>query len=171
MIEHNLFHQEHRVLQTFYRYLALMLWVCVVLGVGFFLGRLTQLSISTWYVHLTLSPLTPPNAVFGMVWSVLYFMIACAGWLLWQAELGEALKRIRVLYLIQLALNWSWTPLFFYWHRVGWSLLCIVLLCIVLVDLIVQAWSDHKGAAFLLMPYMVWVMFATYLTGYIFWYN
>ena len=68
------------------RYLRLMLWVIILVTAGSGIGYLTQGNIDQWYSDLIKSSLTPPNYMFGIVWSVLYVLIATAGWLIWEKK-------------------------------------------------------------------------------------
>ena len=68
------------------RYIRLIIWILTLILVGSVIGSLTKSSIDTWYQTLTRSPLTPPDYVFGIAWSILYAMIAVSGWLIWGAK-------------------------------------------------------------------------------------
>lgn len=114
------------------------------------------------YSSLDLPPYAPPSWLFGPVWTGLYVMIGVAGWLLWRAEgWGRALT----LWTGQLILNLGWTPLFFAAGRYGWALVEIVVLALVLVATIAASWRVSRIAAWLLIPYLVWVSFATALNA------
>lgn len=115
-----------------------------------------------WYASLEKPPLTPPGWTFGVVWTVLYAMIALAGWLLWvHARRSLAMR----LWLVQLVLNAAWTWLFFGLQRPGVALVEIVVLWCVIAATIVAAWHKQRAAAWLFVPYAAWVAFATYLNA------
>ena len=77
-------------------------------AIGFF----SRESVDGWYQTLTRSALTPPDFVFGPVWTILYAMLAAAGFLLWKRDKGQ-LGDVKSIYMLQMLLNWSWMPLFF----------------------------------------------------------
>ena len=114
-----------------------------------------------WYESLARPAAAPPNWVFGPVWTVLYAMIAIAGWRLWLADRRSIAMR---LWFVQLALNAAWSYLFFGLHRPGLALVDITLLLLTIATLIVVAWrAGFRTAAALLGPYWLWVSFAAYL--------
>lgn len=151
-------HTKHK--QT----LSLSAWIIVLLGVSGMMGWLTNTNTDNWYPQLTRSSLTPPGPVFGIVWPILYVMIAISGWYLWKTKANSGIK---TLFITQLLLNWAWTPLFFHFHWVSLSVLCIVLLTAAVISLILLCARDKCLASALLAPYGLWLCFATYLNTYI----
>ena len=141
----------------------LLLWICGVVGIGACLGLITQSGMGLWYDSLQKSALTPPPVVFAVVWPILYMMIGVTGWLLWAGRI-HALKK---LFIAQLLLNWSWTPLFFYGHAVTAALLCLVLLSVVCLIFLWRSWHIARPACLWMIPYVLWVLFATYLNAII----
>ena len=91
------------------RYLALAAFLVVVLGGGSLIGLMVR--PDTWYATLDKPPFNPPNWVFAPVWTALYVMIAIAGWRVWLRDGFHA--RTMILWLMQMALNFAWTPMFF----------------------------------------------------------
>ncbi len=119
-----------------------------------------------WYEALRRPPLTPPNWIFGPVWSVLYLLIAIAAWLVWRAG---ADRIALALWSGQLVLNALWSWLFFGLQQPGLALIEILGL-LVLLAATVRAFSrESRLAGALLVPYAVWVAFASYLNAG-FWY-
>lgn len=118
----------------------------------------SQFRPGAWYAELTKPSWTPPNWVFGPVWSVLYVMIAIAGWLAWRAE---GVSTSVWIWLVALVANGSWTFLFFGQHQIGLALVCISILFVAIVGFIVAAWRSARVAAWLFVPYLVWVGYAT----------
>lgn len=111
-----------------------------------------------WYASLARPWYAPPNWVFGPVWTALYLMIAVAGWLAWR-EVG--LKSRAVLaWSTQMILNAAWTPLFFGAHMLGAALIEMALLWAAIAWCIVAFWAVSRPAAWLMVPYLVWVSFA-----------
>lgn len=125
-------------------------------------GGLAAGSAGQTYRALELPPFAPPSWLFGPVWTVLYVMIAVAGWLVWRAS-GWSLAL--TLWSAQLLLNLAWTPLFFAADLYVWALLDIVVL-LGLVAWTAAAFRRTSGpAAALLVPYLLWVGFATALNA------
>jgi benzodiazapine receptor len=114
-----------------------------------------------WYAALEKPAWTPPNGLFGPVWTVLYAMIAVAGWLVWQREsrIGTPL----VLWAAQLVLNGMWSWLFFGLERPGLAALDIVVMLVLIAATVLAFARVSRVAALLLVPYLAWVSFATAL--------
>lgn len=152
-------------------YVKLLIWILSLILMGSGIGFLTKNTIDTWYITLNRSALTPPNYVFGIAWNILYVMIAVSGWLLWESKPFLALQQIKILYVLQLILNWIWTPLFFSYHLTGLACICLTMMVILLAILIVKAYKNLTAASLLLVPYLLWLLFASYLNFYIWQYN
>ncbi len=141
-----------------------VLCVLVVVLLGNVSGLVTASAIGGWYDALVKPAGTPPNSVFGPVWVTLYVMIGVALALLWDRPESTRLKR-RVLscFALQFGLNLLWSPLFFGLRQIELA----AVLIIVLLGLI--AWTIHlarpisRTAATLMLPYLIWVSYATYL--------
>ncbi len=141
--------------------LALALFVLAVAAAAV-VGSLAATSSRETYAALDLPPFAPPGWLFGPVWTVLYVLIAVAGWLVWR-EVG--LDRSMLAYGAQLVLNALWTPIFFAGDRYGIALVeIVVLLTAVLLTLAMFA-RRRRLAAGLLVPYAAWVAFATALNA------
>ena len=124
-----------------------------------------------WYQALEKPWFNPPNWIFGPVWTVLYVLMGVAAWFVWRHGSGRILAWALGLFLLQLILNAAWTPLFFGMHRPGWAFVDIVLLWGVLAATLVVFYRVSGTAASLLIPYWLWVGFATVLNGTIWWLN
>ena len=121
-----------------------------------------------WYDRLLKAPWNPPGWVFGPAWSILYMLI---GWSSYEYYIAGGSKVGWAIYLTQLILNWSWAPLFF---GVEWIHLAFANIMLLLASIVVtMIWFSQVSslAAFLLVPYLLWVTFATSLNGYIVIYN
>ncbi|MCD8525437.1 MAG: tryptophan-rich sensory protein [Gammaproteobacteria bacterium] len=151
--------------------LSLIIWIVALIVIGSVIGSLTKPEISTWYSTLHRSTLTPPNYVFPVAWTILYGIIGACGWLIWRASAFPNLSVIKTLYVAQLILNWSWTPLFFHYHLTGLSLLVLGLMDILVCALICIAYRRMRTVSLLMIPYLLWILFASYLNFYIWWYN
>lgn len=113
-----------------------------------------------WYETLRKPRWTPPNWLFGPVWSVLYIMMAVAGWLVWRAE-GFGLAM--VLWVAQLLLNGLWSALFFGARRMDLALVDVTLMWLSIAAFIAVASASSPIAAWLFVPYLVWVSIASLL--------
>lgn len=128
-----------------------------------------------WYAEVAKVPWNPPNGVFGPVWSVLYFLIAIAGFLIWRAgyrgKRPNAARRTLWMYAAQLVLNGVWTPIFFAGFplvgEVAWWAALIVILALIacVVSLAVSAAKWSRIAAWIMVPYLLWLAFATTLNA------
>lgn len=143
-------------------YIKLMFWIVALTVASMAMGAIAKGGVDTWYQTLSLSPLTPPGYVFGIVWSALNIMIAASGWLIWETKYSQ----LKILYALQLALHWSWTPLFFSYHLIGVSLLCSIMIMALVATLIIKSYKKLTSVSLLLVPYLLWLMFASYLTFY-----
>lgn len=152
-------------------HISLIIWIVALIAIGGVIGSLTKPEISTWYSTLNRSTLTPPNYVFPVAWTILYGIIGTCGWLIWRELLFPKLTAIKTLYVAQLILNWSWTPLFFHYHLTGLSLVVLVAMDILVCALICLAYRKIKVVSLLMIPYLSWILFASYLNFYIWQYN
>ena len=122
----------------------------------------------SWYASLNRPSYAPPNWVFGPVWTLLYVMMAVAGWLVWKSS-GSVGKRFALtMFGIQLVLNAAWSVIFFGWHQPGWAFLEICMLWLAIATTVVSFKRRSSAAAVLLIPYLAWVSFAAVL-NYGFW--
>lgn len=123
-----------------------------------------------WYVTLNKPGWTPPNWLFAPVWSTLYIMIALAGWQVW-CKVDRLTHPALLTWLGQLLLNGLWTWLFFGLHELIWALADILLLLMIIAGFIRVGGAVQRMAAWLFVPYFVWVSYATALTAAIVWLN
>jgi tryptophan-rich sensory protein len=134
--------------------------------VGIIGSIFTFSSIPTWYAALNKPPFAPPNWIFGPVWTLLYFLMGVSFYLIWQQgwkkkKVGTAGKY----FLYQLALNFVWSPIFFGLRSPLLALFVIIAMWILIVITIKQFYPLSKWAAYLLIPYLLWVSFATLLNA------
>lgn len=149
----------------------LLIWIITIIAIGSVIGSLTKPEISTWYSTLNRSTVTPPNYVFPIAWTILYGIIAACGWLIWRSQAFPKLSIIKTLYVTQLILNWSWTPLFFGFHLTGLSLVVLGLMDILVFAVIWLSYPKIISVSLLMLPYLLWITFATYLNFYIWGHN
>ncbi|OGO10492.1 MAG: hypothetical protein A2Z66_00910 [Chloroflexi bacterium RBG_13_66_10] len=137
-----------------------IVWLAVTFGAAFVGSRFLP---DAWYASLRKPRWNPPNWIFAPVWTLLYILMAVAAWMVWrQLGIRGALLPLG-LFIIQLALNTAWTWLFFGKHRPGAALIDIAVLWLVLIAMIVVFWGLYPVAGQLLIPYLVWVTFASIL--------
>lgn len=116
-----------------------------------------------WYAALKKPAWNPPGWIFGPVWTALYIMMAVAAWLVWKQGGFKTHRRALTMFLVQLALNALWTPLFFGLHWTGVAFAEIVLLWLAIAATLAAFRSVRPLAAWLLTPYLAWVSFAAVL--------
>lgn len=127
-------------------------------------GSVAAGSSSAEYLGLRQPPWAPPSWLFGPVWTALYVLIAVSGWLVWRTAGSWSAARTELgVYLGQLALNALWPALFFGFGLYGLAVVEIVLLVIAVVLNIVLFHRRNRLAAWLLVPYLAWTVFATAL--------
>ena len=129
-------------------------------------------SLEEWYMVLTVSPLNPPNWLFGIVWPVLYTLIGIAGYLLYKkSRTSKKNQHVFRLFLIHMGFNSIWTFCFFYLRSIVLGSIDIVLILGSLIWIIQQSRKIDMHIVYLLLPYLTWVSFATYLQMYILFMN
>ncbi|MBB3770835.1 tryptophan-rich sensory protein [Angulomicrobium tetraedrale] len=148
---------------SFFR-LVVAVGVCLAVGA---LGSLaTTPQIPTWYASLAKPSFTPPAPVFPIVWTTLYVLMAVALWRLWQLHAPSPERRTAILlWIVQLALNAVWSPVFFGMEAIGAGLAIILVLWLAIAATIWAAARIDRIAAWLLVPYLVWVSYATVLNA------
>ena len=128
------------------------------------IGAAASIQAGAFYARLVRPDWAPPANVFGPVWTVLYILMGLAAWLVWR-EGGFRARRLALgLFLVQLAVNALWSWLFFGWHLGALAFADIVLLWGLLVATLVAFWRVRPVAGALLVPYLLWVSFATALS-------
>ncbi|MEZ5320158.1 MAG: TspO/MBR family protein [Vicinamibacterales bacterium] len=143
---------------------ATLVWLVVLcLAVGGVGGWVTSDAVREWYPTLAKPAWTPPNWLFGPVWTALYLCIGVAGWRVSAVAARSGVRAAWRTWWVQLGLNAAWSPLFFGAHRVGAAALVIVALWIAIATFIVQAWRGARPAAWLFVPYLAWVSYASAL--------
>jgi benzodiazapine receptor len=137
----------------------------IVAGLG---SLATFNNVDGWYATADKAPWSPPNGVFGPVWTVLYTAMAVAAWLVWRKR-APGTRRALTVYGIQLALNLAWTPVFFgLYPALGaaalWLALAVILALIAAVAVTVLSFGPiSRTAGLLLLPYVSWLVFAATL--------
>jgi benzodiazapine receptor len=135
-------------------------FLVLTLGGGTLIGLATL--PGEWYAGLAKPPFNPPNWIFAPVWTLLYVLIAVAGYRSWQR--GPRAPAT-TLWFVQLALNFLWSPVFFGLHRPAAALAIVAALLVAILAFIVVSWRGDRVAALLFAPYAAWVAFATLLNA------
>jgi len=118
-----------------------------------------------WYATLNQPSFNPPNWVFGPVWTVLYILMGISLFLIWKLDAGKARNMTIFVFLLQLVLNFAWSFIFFYFNMLGLALFEIMLLWMSIVMMLVLFYKLRPLAAYINIPYLLWVTFATMLNA------
>jgi len=138
--------------------------LAVCLFIGFMASLATQVGIADWYPTLNKPWFNPPNWIFGPVWGVLYVLMGIAAGIVWSKGFYHKwVKTALYHFLFQLLLNGAWSILFFGLNEPFWALLDIIALFVILIFTIKWFKIVSDTAAYLLIPYAVWVLFAAIL--------
>ena len=138
--------------------LCLIGFIAVIIAIGFTVAGVTAVHIQGWYATIVHPSFAPPNWLFGPVWTTIYIMIAIAGWLVF---LKNRLKgKVLGIYIIQLALNFLWSIVFFSYHEIALALLEMTVLWVFIIWNIRVFLPISIIAGYLLVPYILWVSFA-----------
>ncbi|HTY13364.1 MAG TPA: TspO/MBR family protein [Candidatus Omnitrophota bacterium] len=124
----------------------------------------TTPNISVWYAFLVKPPLNPPNWIFGPVWTLLYFLMAVAAWLVWRKGLADPNVRDALsIFIVQLVLNVLWSFSFFGVRMPIFGFLVIIGLWVAILATVLRFFKIDRTAGWLMVPYLLWVSFASYL--------
>jgi benzodiazapine receptor len=144
--------------------LKLIIAIAIPLTVGFTSGFFTITGVGSWYQTIQRPSWNPPNWIFGPVWTTLYIMMGVALFLIWKADAEIKTKNQAILlFAVQLILNFFWSIIFFNLQQPGWAFAEIVMLWIFILLTIFAFAKINKLAAWLLVPYVSWVSFASIL--------
>lgn len=137
--------------------------VLLCFSIGFAASRLQSESMMEWYPHLNKSALTPPNIAFPIAWSVIYLLMGLS--------LGRVLnkgdKKSTVIWMVQLVFNFLWSILFFTIRMPVLGMIDILLLDASVIWFMMTVRKKDKLAQYMFIPYIIWLVIATYLNGYI----
>lgn len=126
-------------------------------------NAVTLPNISTWYAMIDKPFFSPPNCIFGPVWTLLYLLMGVSLYLVWTAQYKKVKKPAFAMFGLQLALNTLWSLVFFGLHAPWAGVGVIILLLASIIATIRLFWPISKKAAYLLFPYVAWVVFAALL--------
>jgi translocator protein len=146
-------------------YTALFLFMVLVLAVGFTIGM--TIRPGEWYQSLAKPWFTPPNCLFAPAWTLVYILIAIAGW---RVTISEGFNSTAFrLWMAQMLLNWTWTPTFFGFHQIAFGL--VVIVCLLAIVFIFTIKVRDRFARWCFAPYALWLVYATSLNAAIFFLN
>ncbi len=141
-------------------------FIVVALVVGYISMLLQSESMETWYPLLTKSSLTPPGYVFSLVWGVLYILMGVSAGLVWSRQ-RDGVMLLMLFFFVQLFLNLLWSFTFFYLRQPLVALVVLIALFLTVSAYVIGCYSHRRIAAWINVPYMLWLLFATYLNGYV----
>ena len=147
------------------RILALGFCLALVFAVSALGSLATFPKILTWYASLAKPWFNPPASVFGPVWTFLYLLMAVAAWRVWLRPASAARRTALTWFSIQLALNAVWSPIFFGLEQPRIAFAVIVVLVLAIAATFIRSLAVDRLAAWMLIPYLTWVAFATVLNG------
>lgn len=142
--------------------LGLVGWL-IITFIAAAIGGAASSNPGSFYTQLVLPEWAPPSSWFGPVWTVLYALMGIAAWLVWRADGFREARGALTLFLVQLALNALWSWLFFGWHRGALAFADILLLWVLIIATLIAFWRVRVLAGALLVPYLLWVSFASAL--------
>lgn len=142
----------------------LIISIAIPVLIGGLSGFFTASGVDSWYQTIQKPSWNPPGWIFAPVWTTLYVMIGISLFLVWKADVTKELKqKAIILFCIQLVLNFFWSLIFFSLQQPGWALVEIIVMWIFILLTILAFAPINKIAAWLLVPYISWVSFATIL--------
>ncbi len=141
---------------------GLIVWLLVSFAASA-VGAVASIHAKSFYGQLVQPAWAPPAGVFGPVWTTLYVLMAIAAWLVWRSGGFRAHRRALTLFLLQLALNALWSWLFFAWHRGALAFADVMVLWFFIAATLFYFWRVRPLAGALLIPYLLWVSFASVL--------
>jgi benzodiazapine receptor len=148
--------------------MKLLYALVITISVGAMAGFATASSIGNWYEHISKPSFNPPNWLFAPVWTALYIMMGTALFLIWKQPPSRERSKALTVFGIQLFLNFIWSFIFFNFHQIGLALIDIILLLSFIVVTIYNFRQLNRTAFWLMIPYLIWVTYATVLNAAIF---
>lgn len=136
--------------------------ICLILGIAS--GFSTTESIQNWYIFIKKPSWNPPNWIFGPVWTTLYICMGIALGIVWHNK-HLLQKKAIIFFIFQFVLNLCWSAIFFNFHQLGLAFVEIIIMLFMIATTIYYFYQIKKVAGFLLIPYLLWVSFATILNG------
>ena len=153
-----------------FRLKPLVISILIPLALGGLVGFLLRDDIKV-YSTLEKPPLSPPGLVFPIVWSILYLLMGISCYLIYVTPHSPGRKKALQLYAVQLAVNLVWPFLFFGKEAFLVAFIWLILLVVLVAAMIVQFFRVRPRAAYLQIPYLLWILFASYLNLGVWWLN
>lgn len=145
----------------------LLVSLALPLTLGAIAGLYTADAIPGWYKTLNRPSFNPPDWLFGPVWTTLYILMGISLFLIWKQSASKERNLAIFVFLLQQALNFAWSFIFFYFNWIGFALIEIILLWINIIIMLVLFYKIKPIASYINIPYLIWVTFATILNvGY-----
>ena len=144
---------------------AYAFWILLAEGVGALSGWLTRNAIQLYNRTVTQPPLSPPSAVFPIVWGILFALMGIGAARVYLTPASNARSRGLLLWLVQLAFNFLWSIVFFNLQAYGFAFFWLIALWLLILWMTVSFYKVDRPAALLQIPYLLWVAFAGYLTA------
>jgi translocator protein len=144
--------------------MKLFISILIPVLVGAISGFFTQSGVDGWYAAASKPSFNPPNWIFAPVWTTLYILMGIALFLVWRADADKTVKQTAIiLFTVQLTLNFFWSIIFFKLQQPGWAFAEIILMWVMILFTILWFGKISSTAAWLLVPYISWVSFASVL--------
>ena len=148
--------------------MKIIILAIIFLARGGMMSASVNSALNGWFSTLEKPFLNPPNYVFMPVWTILYVSLAIFVWMIDRQPHSPLVVRAKRLFVAQLVLNFFWTPIFFGLHSIIGGLIILVVLDYLVFRLISVSFKINKVCAFIILPYFLWILFATYLNISIF---
>ena len=132
-------------------------------AVGAISGFLTKTGVKQYELFAKKPNLTPPGTVFPIVWGILYALMGIGAAMVWKSEQSGARKQGLLLFALQLIVNFAWSLLFFNAKVYGFAFIWLILLWVLILLMVRAFYHVNRTAAYLQVPYLLWVTFAAYL--------
>jgi len=135
--------------------------VIICQAAGIIGGLVTAPNIGNWYASLIRPELSPPNWIFAPVWTFLYLTMGISLYLIWSKRKFH--KKALSIFAVQLFFNFTWSLVFFGLHQISLALINLIILIAFIIITIIDFYKIDKNAGLILIPYLLWCLFATYL--------
>jgi len=158
-------HKLKRKKMNLNKFLKVLVCLAIPLLVGSVAGLVTSPNIKEWYQYLEKPVFSPPNWIFGPMWTLLYILMGVGLFLILETEKNKLRDKAVKVFAIQLVFNFVWSFLFFEFRLVGVAFFEILLIWVSVIWMITSFYPINKKAALLQIPYLLWVSFASALNG------
>ncbi|HSL89431.1 MAG TPA: TspO/MBR family protein [Ignavibacteriaceae bacterium] len=143
----------------------LVISILIPLALGAIAGRFTAQAVPDWFASLNRPLFSPPNWIFGPVWTVLYLLLGISLFLIWKQFPSKQRNNALWIFSLQMFLNFIWSFVFFYFNQIGLALFVITGLWISIIFMLISFYKIKPLSAYLNIPYLLWVTFALVLNA------